>query len=99
MLDAPSSSEYSAWTCRCATVGVLIGVGTIGVAADASRASAPGRRSRARILRGSECVGMYGVRRVVNACGIYTDLGGSVLSPEVWSAAARANVTWASMDE
>src|SRR3954463_15440136 len=34
-LHAPSSSEYSEWTCRCATVGVLIGEGTIGVAADA----------------------------------------------------------------
>ena len=40
-----------------------------------------------------------GVRRVVNACGIYTDLGGSVLSPTVWAAAAEANVTWAAMDE
>ena len=40
-----------------------------------------------------------GVRRVVNACGIYTDLGGSVLSPAVWAAAAEANVTWAAMDE
>jgi D-glucosaminate-6-phosphate ammonia-lyase len=39
------------------------------------------------------------VRRVVNACGIYTDLGGSRLSPEVWAAAAEANATWASMDE
>ena len=47
-------------------------------------------------------VGVYealGVRRVVNACGIYTDLGGSVLSPSVWAAAAEANATWASMDE
>jgi seryl-tRNA(Sec) selenium transferase len=40
-----------------------------------------------------------GVRRVVNACGIYTDLGGSVLSPKVWAAAAEANATWAAMDE
>ena len=40
-----------------------------------------------------------GVRRVVNACGIYTDLGGSSLSPGVWAAAAEANATWASMDE
>jgi L-seryl-tRNA(Ser) seleniumtransferase len=42
---------------------------------------------------------VYGVRRVVNACGIYTDLGGSVLSETVWAAAGRANATWASMDE
>jgi D-glucosaminate-6-phosphate ammonia-lyase len=40
-----------------------------------------------------------GVRRVVNACGIYTDLGGSRLSPAVWAAAAEANATWASLDE
>ena len=40
-----------------------------------------------------------GVRRVVNACGIYTDLGGSVLSPAAWAAADEANATWASMDE
>jgi L-seryl-tRNA(Ser) seleniumtransferase len=40
-----------------------------------------------------------GVRRVINACGIYTDLGGSSLSPAVWDAAREANETWASMDE
>jgi len=40
-----------------------------------------------------------GVRRVVNACGIYTDLGGSVLSPSVWAAAAAANGSWAALGE
>jgi L-seryl-tRNA(Ser) seleniumtransferase len=40
-----------------------------------------------------------GVRRVVNACGIYTDLGGSVLGPAAWAAASEANLTWAAMDE
>ncbi len=40
-----------------------------------------------------------GVRRVVNACGIYTDLGGSVLGREAWAAATEANATWAAMDE
>jgi seryl-tRNA(Sec) selenium transferase len=40
-----------------------------------------------------------GVRRVVNACGIYTDLGGSVLGGAAWAAAVEANTTWASMDE
>jgi D-glucosaminate-6-phosphate ammonia-lyase len=40
-----------------------------------------------------------GVSRVVNACGIYTDLGGSVLAPAAWAAAAEANATWAAMDE
>jgi D-glucosaminate-6-phosphate ammonia-lyase len=32
-----------------------------------------------------------GVRPVINCCGIYTDLGGSVLSPSVWSAVAELN--------
>jgi L-seryl-tRNA(Ser) seleniumtransferase len=36
---------------------------------------------------------------VINACGIYTDLGGSCLSPAVWEAAAEANRTWASVPE
>jgi D-glucosaminate-6-phosphate ammonia-lyase len=47
-------------------------------------------------------MGVYtalGVRRVINACGIYTDLGGSRLSPAVWEAAAEANRTWASVPE
>jgi L-seryl-tRNA(Ser) seleniumtransferase len=43
--------------------------------------------------------GALGVRRVINACGIYTDLGGSCLSPSVWAAAAEANRTWASVPE
>src|SRR4051794_34192265 len=34
ILHAPSSSEYSEWTCRCATVGELIGEATICVASD-----------------------------------------------------------------
>ena len=40
-----------------------------------------------------------GVRRVINACGIYTDLGGSVLGASAWAAATEANATWAAMDE
>lgn len=32
-----------------------------------------------------------GVRPVINCCGIYTDLGGSVLSPSVWTAATELN--------
>ena len=32
-----------------------------------------------------------GVRPVINCCGIYTDLGGSVLSPSVWAAVAELN--------
>jgi D-glucosaminate-6-phosphate ammonia-lyase len=40
-----------------------------------------------------------GVRRVINAAGIYTDLGGSVLSGAAWEAAVEANAVWASMEE
>ena len=40
-----------------------------------------------------------GVRPLINACGIYTDLGGSVLAPEVWAAAGEANATWVSLPE
>lgn len=32
-----------------------------------------------------------GVKPVINCCGIYTDLGGSVLSPSVWAAATELN--------
>jgi len=28
----------------------------------------------------------FKVRPVINACGIYTDLGGTVFSPRVWQA-------------
>src|SRR3954452_4597736 len=96
MLHAPSRSEYSEWTWRCATVGVLIGEGTIGAPSD--RLSWPPGRGR----EGSPPMSIYsslGVRRVVNACGIYTDLGGSVLAGAAWDAAAQANATWAAMDE
>jgi D-glucosaminate-6-phosphate ammonia-lyase len=40
-----------------------------------------------------------GVRPVINACGIYTDLGGSVLSDTVWSALREVNSEWASIPE
>src|SRR5579862_6319252 len=33
----------------------------------------------------------FKVRPVINACGIYTDLGGSVLSPAVWQAMQEIN--------
>lgn len=39
------------------------------------------------------------VRPVVNACGIYTDLGGSCLSPSVWAALGEVNREWASIPE
>jgi D-glucosaminate-6-phosphate ammonia-lyase len=47
-------------------------------------------------------MGIYealGVRRAINAAGIYTDLGGSCLSPAAWSAAEEANRTWAFLPE
>src|ERR1700756_268417 len=47
-------------------------------------------------------MGIYealGVRRAINASGIYTDLGGSCLSPAAWEAAEEANRTWASVPE
>src|SRR4051794_4553917 len=40
-----------------------------------------------------------GVRRVLNASGIYTDLGGSVLAGPARAAWEEANATWAAMDE
>jgi L-seryl-tRNA(Ser) seleniumtransferase len=40
-----------------------------------------------------------GLRPVINACGIYTDLGGSVLPEEIWSGLAEVNGEWASIPE
>ena len=37
------------------------------------------------------------VRPVINACGIYTDLGGSRLSPSVWTAMTEANESFIDM--
>ena len=42
---------------------------------------------------------LLGVRPVINAAGIYTDLGGTVLSPTVRDAVHEANGTFASMTE
>jgi D-glucosaminate-6-phosphate ammonia-lyase len=39
------------------------------------------------------------VKPVVNACGIYTDLGGSCLSPSVWAGLEEVNREWASIPE
>jgi len=41
--------------------------------------------------------GRLGIRPVINACGVYTDLGGSVLSPSVWAAMADVNSSFVSM--
>lgn len=42
---------------------------------------------------------LFGVRPVVNCCGIYTDLGGSVLSASVWRAAEELNHSYIKMTE
>jgi D-glucosaminate-6-phosphate ammonia-lyase len=38
-----------------------------------------------------------GTKPVINACGIYTDLGGSVFSPRVWAAMEEINRSFVSM--
>jgi len=40
-----------------------------------------------------------GVRPGINACGVYTDLGGSCLSPSIWEALDEINREWASVPE
>ena len=40
-----------------------------------------------------------GVTPVINACGIYTDLGGSMISPTVWEAMEQANQYYLSMPD
>jgi D-glucosaminate-6-phosphate ammonia-lyase len=42
---------------------------------------------------------VFGIRPVVNCCGIYTDLGGSVLSDSVWRAAEELNGSYVRMTE
>src|SRR5260370_8544872 len=39
----------------------------------------------------------FSVRPVINACGIYTDLGGSVFSPRVWQAMQEINHSFVRM--
>jgi L-seryl-tRNA(Ser) seleniumtransferase len=50
-----------------------------------------------RGLTGSTVYERLGTRPIINACGIYTDLGGSRLSPAVWAAMAEANASFVSM--
>lgn len=50
-------------------------------------------------VQGTSILARLGVKPVINASGIYTDLGGSVLDAEVWAAATEANATWASLPE
>src|SRR5215470_16936389 len=69
---------------------------------DASDAAHAQRRlqgmSKARNRSGSVFEHL-GVRPVINACGIYTDLGGSRLSPGVWAAMAEVNRSFVRMTE
>jgi L-seryl-tRNA(Ser) seleniumtransferase len=41
----------------------------------------------------------FGVTPVINGCGIYTDLGGSRLSPRVWAAMEEANRSFVRMTD
>ena len=43
--------------------------------------------------------GRLGIRPVINACGVYTDLGGSILSPTVWAAMEEVNRSFLSMTD
>jgi len=52
-----------------------------------------------RAIADPTAYGLLGVRRVVNAAGIYTDLGGSVLPPAVRDAVHEVNGLFASMTE
>ena len=40
-----------------------------------------------------------GVARVINASGVYTDLGGSIIAPDVWEAMRESNSWYVSMPE
>src|SRR5215210_972742 len=52
MFAAPSSSEYSEWTCRCAQAGVLTGPPKIGARSDgAAPLAAPSGECRSQFLR------------------------------------------------
>ena len=48
---------------------------------------------------GTSVYALFGVRPVINCCGIYTDLGGSVLSPSVWRATEELNHAYIRMTE
>ncbi|MFZ5676498.1 MAG: aminotransferase class V-fold PLP-dependent enzyme [Pseudomonadota bacterium] len=48
---------------------------------------------------GSELFDRLAIRPVINACGIYTDLGGSRLSPGAWAAAEAVNGQFVRMTE
>jgi L-seryl-tRNA(Ser) seleniumtransferase len=50
-------------------------------------------------MRPMTVLARLGVRPVINACGIYTDLGGSRLSPAVWAAAGEVNASFVRMTD
>lgn len=51
------------------------------------------------ILPKSNVYAQLGVRPVINCCGIYTDLGGSVLSAPLWQAATELNGSFVRMTD
>jgi L-seryl-tRNA(Ser) seleniumtransferase len=51
------------------------------------------------LLTKEEIFCSLGCRPVINACGVYTDLGGSRLSPQVWRAMTQANEFFVSVPE
>jgi uncharacterized pyridoxal phosphate-dependent enzyme len=50
-------------------------------------------------LTKEEIFSSLGCRPVINACGVYTDLGGSRLSPQAWRAMTQANEFFVSVPE
>src|SRR4051794_18834249 len=65
---APSSSEYSEWTCRCAQAGVLTGPPKIGARSDGAAAlSAPSGECRSQPLRAVQPALQEGDRGAVAA--------------------------------
>jgi L-seryl-tRNA(Ser) seleniumtransferase len=51
------------------------------------------------LLTEEQIFSSLGCRPVINACGVYTDLGGSRLSPQVWRAMKQANEFFVSIPE
>lgn len=50
-----------------------------------------------RASQGRSIFERMGVRPLINACGVYTDLGGSIVSPTVWAAMQEVNGSFVSM--
>jgi D-glucosaminate-6-phosphate ammonia-lyase len=56
--------------------------------------ASPSRHSASKV---AATFGKFGVRPVINACGIYTDLGGTVFSPRVLQAMQEVNSSFVRM--